>query len=147
MSPEYDAYFRQLLERVKVGTKVPFREVRLNGWEAKLNDCHANVDYWIQHHPETKAVRGWLFWEPDEVGQCHFMAHSVLDESGSLVDITPIDRNTPRYGLLFLGHLGTEEFSRTRIICSQVLYPPITPDEWQESQLATLEEPTVFFED
>jgi hypothetical protein len=60
MSNEYDGYFRQLFERVKVATKVPFREVRLNGWEPKMNDCHVNVDYWIEHHPETKAGRGWL---------------------------------------------------------------------------------------
>ncbi len=78
MSTEYDVCFRQLLERAKSGTKVPFREVRLNGWEPKLNECHANVDHWIQHLPEAKAVRGWLFCKPDEVGQCRFMAHSVL---------------------------------------------------------------------
>jgi len=83
MSNEYDSYFRHLFQRVKVATKVPFREVRLNGWEPKMNDCHANVDYWIQHHPETKAVRGWLFWELDEVGQCLFMTHSVLDRNGN----------------------------------------------------------------
>jgi len=141
MSPECDAYFRQLLERVKFGTKVPYREVRLIGWEPKLNECHANVDHWTQHHPETKALRGWLFWEPDEAGRCHFMAHSVLDDSGSLVDITPIDRSTPRDALLFLEHLGAEDdFLRMRIACSQVLYPPITVDEWQESHLALLGE-------
>ena len=143
MSNEYDGYFRHLFQRVKVATKVPFREVRLNGWEPKMNDCHANVDYWIQHHPETKAVRGWLFWELDEVGQCLFMTHSVVEENGSLVDITPIDQNTPCDGLLFLQHVGTEEeFLVMRIPCSQVLYPPIAVDEWRESQLAMLPEPT-----
>jgi hypothetical protein len=37
------------------------------------------------------------------------MAHSVVDENGQLVDITPLDPNTPREGLVFLKHLGTEE--------------------------------------
>jgi hypothetical protein len=126
-----------------VATKVSFREIRLSGWEPKMNDCHANVDYWVQHHPETKAARGWLFWEPNEAGQCLFMAHSVLDENGRLVDITPIDQNTPRDGLLFLQHVGSEEeFLVMKVPCSQVLYPPIAFDEWRESQLVMLPEPT-----
>ena len=143
MLGDYDAYFRKLLERVNLAVKVPFREVRLNGWEPKISDCHANVDHWVQHHPETTAVRGWLIWGSNEAGQYRIIAHSVLDESGDLVDITPIDQNTPRDGLLFLRHLEKEEdFSAMKISCSEVLYPPISFEEWQVSQLAALEEAT-----
>jgi len=58
------AYFQQLNERVDSAAAVEFREVQLNGWEPKMNDCHGNVDFWVGHHPETKAVRGWLFLAP-----------------------------------------------------------------------------------
>ena len=143
MRDEYNTYFQQLLEGESVAAKVPFREVQLNGWEPRKGDCHGNVDFWIRHHPETKAVRGWLFWKPDAAGRYLIMAHSVLDENGQLVDITPIDQNAPRDGLLFLKHLGTEEdFSAMKISCSQVFYPPVTFNEWQESQVAALGEAT-----
>jgi hypothetical protein len=59
------------------------------------------VACWIENHPETKAVRGWLFWLPNDAGQYNFMAHSVVDENGQLVDITPFDPNTTREGLVF----------------------------------------------
>jgi len=139
MHDEYNAYFQRLLGCVSLAAKVPFREVRLDGWEPKMNDCHGNVDFWVQHHPETKPVRGWLFWSANEAGQHLFMAHSVLDENSQLADITPLDPNTPRGGLLFLKHEGTEqEFSAMKTACSQVLYPPLTFDEWRESQAAEL---------
>jgi hypothetical protein len=132
---EHDIYFQRLIERLSLAAKVPFREVQLDGWEAKMNDCHGNVDFWVQHHPETKPVRGWLFWSANEAGQYLFMAHSVLEESGQLTDITPLDRNTPRDGLLFLKHEGTEQdFSAMKTRCSQVLYPPLAFDDWRESQ-------------
>lgn len=51
------------------------------------------------------------------------MAHSVVDGNGDLVDITPLDPNTPREGLVFQKHLGTEEdFSAMKISCSRDLY-------------------------
>jgi hypothetical protein len=69
------------------------------------------------------------------------MAHSVVDENGQLVDITPLDPNTPREGLVFLNHLGTEEdFSVMKTHCSVVRYPPFTYDEWQNGPLPELEE-------
>jgi hypothetical protein len=100
-----------------------------------------NVDGWIATNPESKAVCGWLFWPPDETGRCTFMAHSVVDESGELVDITPIDPNTSRTGLLFLTHLGTEAmFSTMKISHAQVLYPPLNFSEWRESQSIAFED-------
>jgi hypothetical protein len=141
MGYDYTAYFQRLRERVNSAVTVPFREVQLNEGEPKLNDCHRNVDFWVKNHPDTKAVRGWLSWPPNEAGQYTFMAHSVVDENGQLVDITPLDPNTPREGLVFLKHLGTEEdFSVMKTPCSQVLYPPFTRDEWRDSQLPGLEE-------
>jgi hypothetical protein len=142
MPSDYSGYFQQLFERVNSAVKVPFREVRADGWEPKLGDCHRNVDFWVTQHPETKAVRGWLFWPTDETGRYRYMAHSVLDENGTLVDITPVDS---RDGLLFLKHLGTEEdFSAMKIPCAQVWYPPLTYAEWQESQIVELEGETDF---
>jgi hypothetical protein len=141
MGYDYTAYFQQLLERVNSAVTVPFREVQLNGGAPKLNDCHGNVDRYVKNHPGAKAVRGWLFWPPNGAGQYNFMAHSGVDEDGQLVDITPLDRNTPREGLVFLKHLGAEEdFSVMKTPCSRVLYPPFTYDEWHDSQLPVVEE-------
>jgi hypothetical protein len=141
MGRDYGDYFRGLYERVDTAVQVPFRDVALDGGEPKLNSCHDNVNCWLKSHSETRAVRRWLFWKPDETGRCTFMAHSVLDENGQLVDITPLDPNTPRDGLLFLEHLGTEEdFSAMKTQCSQVLYPPLTEAEWHPSQFAPLED-------
>ncbi len=76
------------------------------------------------------------------------MAHSVLEENGGLVDITPLDPNTLRDALLFLKHLGTEEdFTPMKRECSQVFYPPLTYDQWHESQVAHLEEANANSED
>ena len=137
MRSDYSDYFRRLSDRANAAVKVPFREVRLDGEQPKLNDCHGNVDRWVKKHPETEAVRGWLFWGANEAGQYLFMAHSILDENGQLVDITPLDRNTPREGLIFLEHLGTEEdFLEMKSSCAQVLYPPLSVASWQESQVA-----------
>ena len=135
MGYDYTVYFQDLLERMDAALAVEFRPVLLDGVEPKLNDCHGNVDCWVTNHPETRAVRGWLFWPPDAAGRYLFMAHSVVEEKCELFDITPIDRNTPRDTLVFLKHLGTEEdFKAIRTICSQVLYPPMTQEEWRESQ-------------
>jgi hypothetical protein len=63
------------------------------------------------------------------------MAHSVVDEAGALVDITPIDENSPRQGLRFLQHQGTEEeFTAMKVPCSHVFYPFMGFEEWRESQ-------------
>jgi hypothetical protein len=110
-----------------------------------LNDCHGNVDRWIESHPGTKVVRGWLFWPPDAAGRYRFIAHSVVDENGDLVDITPIDPNTLRQGLRFLRHEGTEkDFESMKIVCSEVLYPPMTIEELQASHFVDMEEEAGF---
>lgn len=92
------------------------------------------------HFPEVKAVRGWL-WGPGADGRYHIMAHSVADEAGVLVDITPIDENTSREGLRFLRHVETEdEFDVLKVPYSQLYYPSMTVEEWRDSQLPMQEE-------
>jgi hypothetical protein len=87
--------------------------------------CHDNVEYWVKHHSDAKPVRGRLFFTPNPTGRYSFRAHSVLDENGRLIDITPLDENTQREGLVFPGHSGTEEqFLAMKIPYSQVTYPP-----------------------
>jgi hypothetical protein len=52
------------------------------------------------------------------------MAHSVVEDAGVLVDITPIDENTQREGLWFLLHDGSEkEFNAMKVPFSQLFYP------------------------
>lgn len=141
----YDSYFSGLMERESDAERVPFREVSRGDWSPKKNDCHNNVDYWVMHYPEVKAVRGWLFWGPGADGRYHIMAHSVADELGVLVDITPIDENTPRDGLQFLRHLGTEdEFNVLKVPFSQCFYPFMSFDDWRDSQTAIQEEEADF---
>jgi hypothetical protein len=143
MGHDYTAYFEELHKRVDSAVKVRFRAVELNGKEPRLNGCHDNVNSWVENHPGTKIVRGWLFWPPNEAGQYTFMAHSVVEENGQLIDITPFDRNTPRGGLVFLKHEGTEEdFEPMKTVCSKVLYPPMTMEELQTSHFVDLEEET-----
>jgi hypothetical protein len=141
----YDSYFSELLERESDAERVPFRAVRRGDWLPKKNDCHNNADYWAIHYPEIKAVRGWLFWGPGDDDRYNIMAHSVVDEAGVLVDITPIDESTPREGLRFLRHIGTdEEFDLLKGPFSQCFYPFMSFDEWRDSQSAMREGETDF---
>jgi len=142
---DHETYFRQLLEREGDAVAIPYRAVRYADWEPAKNACHGNVDYWVARHPGAKPVRGWLFWGPGEDGRYNIMAHSVVDESGVLVDITPIDENTPRDGLKFLLHLGSaEEFEAMKGPFSQFFYPFISFEEWRASQLPMQEEESDF---
>jgi hypothetical protein len=129
--------FRAVLAPVdlQVAMTVPSRQVHLDDWKPAPNKCHENVNHWIRRNPECTAVRGWIFWPPDETGCCRFMAHSVVEEKDNLIDITPIELDTPREMLVFLRHLGTEEeFEPMKTACAEVVYPPITWEEWHESQ-------------
>jgi hypothetical protein len=142
MAEDHSNYFGQLLKRKEDAVRVRFLEVESEGWRPCANDCHNNVDEWTVRRPKSRAVRGWLFWEPDETGRYTFMAHSVVEESGRLMDITPIDANTPREGLWFLPHSGNEvEFQAMKTACSCVVYPPITTDEWRACQTVPIDEP------
>jgi len=133
VTSENSRYFEHLVESLDTAVSVPFLQVEGDRWRPQANDCHNNVDFWVAHHANCKAVRGWLFWPPNELGQYVFMAHSVIEQGGSLADITPMDPNTHRDTLLFARHPGTEEqFNAMKTVCSQVFYPPML-DGIQES--------------
>lgn len=65
----HEFYFRELLQEESKADRVPFRAVSHGDFVPKKNDCHNNVDYWVAHHPQTKAVQGWLFWGPGADGK------------------------------------------------------------------------------
>jgi len=135
-----DKYFGELAEREGEAASIPFREVALDEWKPQKNDCHRNVDRWVQAHPESRAVRGWVFWKPTE-GRYTFMAHSVIETAGKLQDITPIDEQTPREKLLFIEYKGNEaDFLGVKDVCSRVDYPPLTMDEWRQAQTSPIED-------
>jgi hypothetical protein len=61
-------------------------------WKPKVAECHANVDYWVDHHAEYTVVRGWLAYMGGGTDFHGYTAHSVLrDPCGELVDITPVE--------------------------------------------------------
>lgn len=80
----------RLYARRASAVMVPFRgDSRLT---PRRNECHANVEKWLELHPTHKAVRGWLVLDYREV-EGHFgyrfFAHSVVeDATGSRFDVT-----------------------------------------------------------
>jgi hypothetical protein len=135
MGRGYSDYFRRLYERLPEAVRIPSRQVHLDDWKPAPNKCHENVNHWVRLNPECAAVRGWIFWLPHETERCRFIAHSVAEEQGDLIDIAPIRPGSPREMLLFLRHLGTEEeFQSMKTDCADFVYPPISWEEWHESQ-------------
>jgi hypothetical protein len=104
VTPEILSYFASVQSRIEEAKHIPFREVSVADWQPKPAECHKNVDYWISGYEKRTRVRGWLTWGNDESGSCHLIAHSVVDDDGTLYDITPIDPNTPPP--MFLRHIG-----------------------------------------
>lgn len=104
-----DEYLRDICARSGRSVDVRFMpDAFIGDWKPKVGDCHANVDYWVRHHPDYAPVRGWLCYAsfgPDSRG---YTAHSVLrTPAGELVDITPVeDRNFVHRW--FIEHLGDE---------------------------------------
>lgn len=137
----YETYFSELLEHEGEAASIPFWVIGHVDWEPKKNDCHGNVDHWVAHHPEAKAVRGWLFWGPDAAHRYNIMTHSAVEDARVLVDITPIDENTPREGLRFLLHGGSEEeFDAMKMPFSQLFYPFMSFEESSDGQMPIQEE-------
>jgi hypothetical protein len=112
ITPEIDAYFGTLYSRFDDALKLDGRDASTPDWEPRTADCHNNVDYCVARDSSLRAVRGW-FAQPLADGGCRFVAHSVLEDYGRLIDITPINEETrPK----FLPHIGTqEEFDRLRV--------------------------------
>ncbi len=99
---------------------VPFAARQSLTVKPQPHECHGNVDGWVAEHPECAAVRGWFIYDYalSAVPVVRFQAHSVLEENGRLVDITP---NEARKRPPFLPHPdGNEMFdlavSKRRII-------------------------------
>jgi hypothetical protein len=53
------------------------------------NACHANVRWYVEHDPShrARAVTGWWVQWPD------FVLHSVIEDDGELICITPAEYN------------------------------------------------------
>jgi hypothetical protein len=67
-------------------------------------------------------------------GRCLYEAHSVIEENGVLYDIT-LREDVACELIPFLRHIGTEEeFSKMKDGRAQILFPPITVEEWLEAQ-------------
>jgi hypothetical protein len=110
---ELQALAARLYSRRGEAVVVPFNKRSVGDWQPIEGDCHRNVDWWVYNHPNSKPVRGWLFFDFRMLrilgGQpfVRFTAHSVVqDEDGTLRDITP-SRASQRYP--FIRHEGSDE--------------------------------------
>ena len=100
-------YESAVCARVDEAIRVPFRRVSLPDWSPKVAECHQNTDAWVRANPGVAAVRGWVTYASfggDSVG---LTAHSIVrDQSGVLVDITPLADESARAGMRFVEHEG-----------------------------------------
>ena len=108
---ERHALATRLYARRKEAVVVSFVECSLGDWKPSEHECHRNVDWWVFNHAGCKAVRGWMFFDFHRTSMgllpaVRFTAHSVVEDSGGLYDITP-SRASQRYP--FIKHEGTEE--------------------------------------
>jgi len=102
-------YEQQVCDCLANAQAVPFRQVALGAWKPEIADCHANVDRWIEVNPECTAVRGWVVCASYGEGMVGVTAHSVVKGSdGHLYDITPVNDERMRPGMLFVPHSGDE---------------------------------------
>jgi hypothetical protein len=100
------ALAQQLYDRRREGVPVSFEKVSLGDREPERGKCHDNVDAWVVLHPADSAVRGWLVEDAEAFGFVKFVAHSVVERDGKLIDIT-----YPDGGYAFIRHIGeTDEF-------------------------------------
>ena len=64
--------------------------------------CHENVDSSLGEFPGAVAVRGWFYDRGEADGVAKFSAHSVIEISGSLIEITYSNADQP-----FIRHVGS----------------------------------------
>jgi hypothetical protein len=137
---EVEGYFASLQSRLHQAEHMTRRKVGFEGWTPEPAKCHENVDFWVSHNPSLKPVRGWILSQGVVAGRCLYEAHSVIEEEGVLYDIT-LREDVACERVPFLRHVGTEEeFSKMRDGRAQILFPPITVDEWLEAQSPPIEE-------
>ena len=88
---EHPEYSSRLVARLDSAVIVPRAEAHIGDWKPVKNDCHANVSTWCKNREGFQAVRGWLYFDLNNVMPIVlFNAHSVVrDEHGQLWDITP----------------------------------------------------------
>lgn len=103
---DYEASICRQLSQAEL---VPFRLVSLPDGDPTASNCHSNVDRWVEAHPGTTAVRGWVAFAScgDATG---LTAHSVVrDTDGQLFDITPLGNECDRAGIRFVSDTGGEQ--------------------------------------
>jgi len=101
-------YEASICQRLGEALRVPFRHVSLPGWSPEVADCHANVDKWVQVHPECTATREWVTYADLGVA-IGLTAHSVVRNiDGHLFDITPLGNEDCRFGMRFIPYLGED---------------------------------------
>lgn len=88
---------RRLYARRGEAVITKFAKAQIGDWKPNEHECHGNVTTWCEHHGKHKPVRGWLFFDYEDIlPHVRFTAHSVIeDESGDLVDITPSRASQP----------------------------------------------------
>jgi hypothetical protein len=143
-TPELENYFDEVYSRREEAEVVSSLKVSLpTGWEPKPTECHQNVDYWVAQpqNQHLKAVRGWyIAATSDSSGSTLLLvAHSLVDDGGTLYDITPIDSPS----LKFLRHRGTTaDFGAMQPAWSWTWWPIVT--EMAQREEASDEESDYF---
>jgi hypothetical protein len=122
-----EEYEKDIATRVHEAVLVPFRKVALDCWTPEPNDCHNNVNAWIEANTGLAAVRGWIV---ESIGS--LTAHSVIrDIDGQLFDITPFYDETLR--LAFVEHYGDDAtFDQMKAAGVQIFCLTVDPDELAE---------------
>jgi len=134
MTPENRHYFASLSQMADAGDIERFGFTppppAPDGWVPCARECHANAARWAGLKPGRKVVRGWLISGEFGAGGYQFDAHSVGEENGMLIDITPRDtipgsfspQESPR---LSLRHQGSSEFFDALLLrCASIKFMP-----------------------
>ena len=116
-------YVEFLFENRGNGVIVPRGEIDGSGWKPKLKDCHNNVDTLCKYRSEFKPARGWLFYDLGyEADYVMFQQHSVVvEESGSLIDITP-NNAVDNYPFLYVKESDEQYFLKDKFLYNGNLF-------------------------
>ena len=106
---EYETAICKELPRARV---VGFKKIAVGDWVPTYNECHKNVDRWIEATPTHEAVRGWVVYKECAIRATlglELTTHSVVrNETGDLFDITPLLDERQRPSMRFVAHIGDE---------------------------------------
>jgi hypothetical protein len=99
------AIARSLYLRRGSGIMVPLEARETDGWKPSPRYCHINSDRYAMENVGHQPLRGWFVFDYSDIGRCHFLAHSIVEDSdGKLFDLTPSPAPRPP----FLRHEGLE---------------------------------------